>query len=347
MCVLTSPFGCMPDGTPVTRYTLTNAAGMQVSILDYACVIQSILVPDRKGRLVDVALGYDDLEGYLTGSCFLGAFVGRYANRIAGSAFILDGKEYRLKPNDGRNHLHGTYAHQVFPCRVEGNSLVFHKVSPDGEEGYPGQLTMTITYTLTPDNALRLDYRAETDAPTVVNFTNHTYFNLAGQASGDMLDQVLQLNCSTFTEGDEETLPTGKILPVEGTPFDFRAGKPIGQDIRSDFRQIALCRGYDHNMIFDGPSLHRAQATVYSPETGIRMKMYTTQPATQLYTGNFVDEDAAPCGKGGVRYPRYGGFCLESQHYPCSPNYPQFPSTRLAPGEEYHQVTVYQFDQLD
>ncbi len=341
--ITSAPFGTLKDGTSVTAYTLRNAAGMTVTVLDYACIIQSVLVPDRQGVLRDVVLGYDDVAGYEAGSCFFGAFVGRFANRIAGSAFPLDGVVYHLPPNEGENHLHGTYTAQVFPCEGEGNSLVFCKVSPDGEEGYPGNLSLTITYTLTEDNSLVLDYRAETDRPTVVNLTNHSYFNLSGQGSGDVLQTRLVLEASAFTEADRQTLTTGRILPVEGTPLDFRAGKTIGQDMQGEHPMLRACRGFDLNYVLDAPGEGKVSALATAPDTGITLAMCTTQPGVQLYTGNFVAEDTAPCGKGGLRYPQYAGFCLETQHYPCAPNHPHFPSTTLRPGEEYHQVTVYRF----
>ena len=335
-------FGVTRAGEAVTRWTLRNAAGMEVRILSYGCTVQSILVPDGKGKSVDVALGYDDIAGYESGTCFFGAFIGRYANRIKGAAFELNGRRYTLEKNDGENHLHGVYTAQVFDGAAERDALVFRRVSPDGEEGYPGTLTFEVRYRLTDDNALEMDYLARTDADTVVNFTNHTYFNLNG--AGDILGHWLMICADRFTEGDAQTLPTGRICKVQGTPMDFRAGRVIGEDIRSDWEQIRFAHGYDHNFIINGtPGEMRKMASARGDATGIRMEAYTTQPAMQLYTGNFVDMDAAPCGKGGVRYPRYGGFCLESQHYPCSPNFPGFPTTLLRPGEEYHEKTVYRF----
>lgn len=340
--ILEEPFGVTKAGEPVTRWTLRNNAGMCVCVLSYACAVQSIVVPDGNDALVDVALGYDDLAGYEAGSCYFGAFVGRYANRIRGASFELNGTRYTLEKNDGNNHLHGVYCRQVFDGSVENDTLVFRRVSPDGEEGYPGTLRFEVRYTLREDNALVIDYRAETDADTVVNFTNHTYFNLNG--AGDILNHRLTLAASRFTEGDAETLPTGNILPVDGTPMDFRGGKVIGEGIASDYGQVALCRGYDHNFILDTDGiLMRQFAEAEGDVSGIRLKAYTTQPAVQLYTGNYVDDDAAPHGKDGVRYPRYAGFCLETQHYPCSPNFPQFPSTVLRPGEQYQHKTVYRF----
>ena len=340
--IVSEPFGATAGGKAVTRYIMRNDAGMEVAVLDYGCTVQRILVPTAAGERVDVALGYDDLKSYETGTCFFGAFIGRYANRIKGACFHLNGKAYVLAKNDGENHLHGVYCTQVFSSAAEGDTLVFRRVSPDGEEGYPGTLTFEVRYRLTEDNALEMEYIAHTDADTVVNFTNHTYFNLNG--SGDILGHRLTINADRFTEGDAQTLPTGRILKVTGTPMDFRAGKTIGEDLDFDNDQIRCCRGYDHNFVLNGEAgTLRRMAAATGDMSGIRMEAQTTQPAMQLYTGNFVDMDKAPCGKGGVRYPRYGGFCLESQHYPCSPNFPDFPSTVLHPGKEYREKTVYRF----
>ena len=339
--ITSAPFGTTAKGEPVTRYVMRNAAGMEAAVLSYGCTVQSICVPTA-GEKIDVALGYDDLRSYEAGTCFFGAFVGRYANRIKGAHFWLNGREYTLEKNDGDNHLHGVYCKQVFAGAAEGDTLVFRRVSPDGEEGFPGALTVEVRYRLTDDNALEMEYLAQTDADTVVNLTNHTYFNLNG--GGDILGHRLTLCADRFTEGNAQTLPTGRILQVEGTPMDFRAGRRIGEDIGSDFEQIRLCRGYDHNFVLSGtPGKLRKMAEAEGDASGIRMEAFTTQPAVQLYTGNYVDLDGAPFGKGGVRYPRYAGFCLESQHYPCAPNFPEFPSTLLRPGEEYREKTVYRF----
>ncbi len=340
--IRSEPFGVTAKGEQVTRYTMKNAAGMEAAVLSYGCTIQKILVPGANGKPIDVALGYDTLDGYERGTCYFGAFVGRYANRIKGARFWLNGREYALEKNDGENHLHGVSCKQVFEGATEGDTLVFRRVSPDGEEGFPGTLRFEVRYRLSDDSALEIEYLASTDADTVLNFTNHTYFNLNG--GGDILGHRLMLCADLFTEGDAQTLPTGRVLRVGGTPMDFRAGKHIGEDIDSDYEQIRFCRGYDHNFVIKGtPGELRKMAAAEGDLSGIRMEASTTQPAVQLYTGNCVDQDAAPCGKGGVRYPRYAGFCLESQHYPCSPNFPDFPSTVLRPGEEYREKTVYRF----
>ena len=241
-------FGETKSGKTVTRYTMENAAGMAVRILDYGCTIQSILVPDTEGIRRDVVLGYDDIDGYEAGSCYIGAFVGRYANRIKDAAFTLDGKGYHLSKNDGNNHLHGSYSFEMFSGSVEEGKLVFRRTSPAGEEGYPGTLQMEVIYELREDNALVIQYRAVTDEDTVVNFTNHSYFNLNGDG-GDVLGHTLMIGADYFTETDGESIPTGRILPVEGTPLDFRKEKLIGQDIFSEYQQVRQCRGFDHNYV--------------------------------------------------------------------------------------------------
>lgn len=340
--LFTEPFGVTGNGRAVTRWTLQNSRGMVVRVLDYGCVIQSVLVPDRAGRPVDVVLGYDDLAGYEAGSCWFGAVVGRYANRILGAAFSLNGRTYSLSKNDGPNHLHGVFERRVFAAGAEDGALVLRYTSPAGEEGYPGTLSVAVRYTLTEDNALRLDYRAVTDADTVVNLTNHTYFNLDGEGSGDVLAQRVWLNASHIAEIGPGAVPTGRIVPVSAA-LDFRREKAIGRDIGRRSRQMALAGGYDHNYILDKPPGLARCGGAYSPATGIRLLLATTQPGVQFYSGNYVDGDGAPCGKGGVRYPKRGGFCLETQRYPGSPNFPDFPSAVLRPGEEYHEITEYRF----
>ena len=340
--ITSEPFGVTKAGEAVTRWTLTNGAGMEVSILSYGCTVQRLLVPDSKGNKVDVVLGYDDIAGYEQGTCFFGCFVGRFANRIKGAAFVLNGKRYALEKNDGENHLHGVYLRTVFDGAAEGDALVFRRVSPDGEEGYPGTLTFQVRYRLREDNALEIDYTATTEADTILNFTNHSCFNLNG--GGDVLGHTLTIHADRFTEVDAQSLPTGRIMRVMGTPMDFRAGRVIGEDIHCGWDQLEYCVGYDHNFVIRGePGELRKMAAARGDVSGIRMEACTTQPGMQFYAGNYLDLDAAPCGKGGVRYPRYGGFCLESQHFPCSPNFPDFPTTVLRPGEEYRETTTYRF----
>ena len=335
-------FGRTARGEKVEQYTMRNASGMCVQVLDYGCTIRSILVPDAEGKPVDVALGYDDLRGYEDGNCFFGAFVGRYANRIRGAAFSLNGKRYTLEKNDGNNHLHGVYCRRVFSAETDGNALVFRLRSPDGEEGFPGTLDIQVRYTLQENNALRLDYTARTDADTVLNLTNHSYFNLNG--AGDVLKHRLRLDADSFTECDAEILPTGRILPVAGTALDFRAEREIGTGMRAGDPHLKLCGGYDHNYVLNGKAGElRRFAEASGDLSGIRLEAFTTQPGVQFYSGNFIHHDSAHCGKDGVRYPQYGGFCLETQHFPCSPNIPAFPSAALRPGEIFQQTTVYRF----
>jgi len=346
------PFGDV-EGEPVERYTLTNANGMEVAVLTYGGVIQSIRVPDRDGTMANVVLGFNTLDDYVARSPYFGAIVGRYANRIARGQFTLDGETCQLAINNGPNSLHGGekgFDKQIWTASegsaTDGQSLVLSYTSPDGEGGYPGTLDVTVTYTLTGDNALRIDYHATTDKTTVLNLSNHSYFNLAGEGSGSVLDHELMLNASSFTPVDDTLIPTGEIAPVAGTPFDFTTAKPIGQDIRDGSSdQIVIGRGYDHNVVLDRPkgddtSLVQV-ARVVEPTTGRVMEVETTEPGVQFYTGNFLDGTFA--GSGGKVYRQGDGFCLETQHFPDSPNQPGFPSTELAPGEEFTSTTVYTF----
>ncbi len=346
MTITTQPFGRTRDGQDVTEYRLSNGNGMSVSVLSFAASLHDVVVPDRDGRPVDIMLGYDTVEEYEDDACFFGNLVGRFANRLRRARFTLDEETYQLVPNEGENHLHGTYCKRVFEGRAEGDALVFEFLSPDGEEGYPGNLTVRYSYTLTEDNRLILDYQATTDKATILNLTNHAYFNLSGHDSGDILDIELCLNSSRFTEADEESLLTGSILPVDGTPFDFRTPKPIGRDIDADHPMLRAAGGYDLNIVLDEPGLEVPAASAWSPRTGITMDYYTTQPGTQFYSGNFViseDKVTPRNGKGGAQYGRRSAFCLESQHFPCSPDFPHFPSAVLRPGETYHETAVYHF----
>lgn len=348
MSITSAPFGVTRSGRPVTAYTLSNSHGCKAVVLDFGGTVQSLIVPDRGGKPTDVVLGYDSVGDYERGSCYYGAFVGRYANRIAASRFPLEGGTVQLTPNEGRNHLHGNYCFEVYDAAAEGDSLVLRRTSPDGEDGYPGTMTLTVTYTLTEQNGLVLEYQAATDKTTVINLTNHAYFNLSGHASGTALDTVLQLNASRITEMDGESIPTGVIRNLSpDDPFNFTVPKAISRDIDGDDPQLRFGSGYDHNFIFDLPSLETPVATAVSPRSGILMDVYTTQPGVQFYSANFVQDDPVGHGKGGVAYPKRGGFCLETQHYPDSPNRPAFPSTVLRPGETYHQVTEYRFSVSD
>jgi aldose 1-epimerase len=344
--VVKSVFGKTPDGTEVALYTFRNSHGMEVSITPWGATVTAIRVPDRQGKAADVVLGFDSLAGYLGTDPYFGASIGRYGNRIAKGSFKLDGNTYTLARNDGENHLHGgkqgfdkrLWTARELPKPAAGLELRY--VSADGEEGYPGALSVTVTYTLTETNELRIDYRATTDKPTVLNLTNHSYFNLAG--GGDVLGHQVQINASRFTPVDSGLIPTGELRGVKGTPFDFTAPHAIGERINASDEQLRFGKGYDHNWVLDGASgAIRLAARVSEPTSGRVMEVLTTEPALQLYTGNFLDGSVH--GKGGRAYAYRGAMCLESQHYPDSPNHPAFPTTTLRPGQTYSSTTIYRF----
>jgi aldose 1-epimerase len=342
-------FGQTADGIPVDLYTLSNDNGMTCAITNYGGIIVSLLVPDRDGNLADVVLGFDTLEEYLDHNPFFGCIVGRYGNRIAQARFTLDGVEYTLAQNDGRNSLHGGakgFDKVVWDAQaVQGEGTVGLKLthtSPDGDEGYPGNLAMTVLYTLTNKNKLKIDYTATTDKTTVVNLTNHSYFNLAGAGAGTILDHELMINADRFTPVDDTLIPIGELRPVEGTPLDFRQSTAIGARIEQDDEQLRLGGGYDHNWVVNGEAgTKRLAARAYEPTSGRVLEVYTTEPGIQFYCGNFLPKSMP--GKGGQTYVWRGGFCLETQHYPDSPNQPSFPSTTLKPGETYSTTTVLKF----
>ena len=343
-------FGTTADGAAVDLYTLTTAGGMEVRAITYGGIILSLRVPDRAGALGDVTLGYDSLDGYLKSSPYFGSIVGRYGNRIARGRFKVDGKEYKLAINNAPNALHGglkgfdKVVWKAEPFEKDGAvGVVFTYTSKDGEEGYPGTLESTVTYTLGDGNDLAFDYRAVTDKATPLNLTQHAYFNLAGDGAGDILGHELTLKASRFTPVDKTLIPTGELRKVAGTPFDFTAAHAIGERIEADDEQIRFGLGYDHNFVLDraeGDSPQLA-ASVYEPTSGRVMDVTTTEPGIQFYSGNFLDGTIT--GKGGHVYKRRAGFCLETQHYPDSPNKPDFPSTILKPGAEYRSRTVYTF----
>ena len=342
--ITSKEFGRTKDGRRVTAFELQNGNGMLVRIIDLGAAVQSIIVPDRNGTPTDVVLGYDDVASYENGSCFYGAIVGRYANRISDNGrFSLDGREYQLEKNsEESNHVHGVFVKRMFDASIDGEDLILRYFSPDGEEGFPGNLSLEVRYRLREDNALELNYAATTDAPTVLNLTNHCYFNLNGLDGSTVLDHRLRLNCSSFTEYSESFAQTGRIIPVEGTPLDFRQEQSIGARFDDDYHQFRICTGYDHNMILDGEAGELKEiGTAKSDKTGICLEAFTTEPAIQLYSANYIHFDPVPCGKNGVRYPKNGGLCFEAQHYPDSVHYPHFPSTVLRPGETYNQKTVY------
>ncbi len=342
-------FGKMPNGESVQLFTLKNKNGIEVSITNYGGIITSLKTFDGKGLLADVALGFDTLERYLQPHPYFGAIIGRYGNRIGKARFTLDGVTYTLAKNNGENSLHGGnegFDKKLWKARAEegegAQTLVLEYTSPDGEEGYPGTLRTEVRYTLADDDSLRIDYRATTDKKTVVNLTNHTYFNLAGQGNGDILNHEIEIRASRFTPVDAGLIPTGELRNVEGTPFDFRKPRRIGERIDADDEQIKLGGGYDHNFVLDreGDGLSLA-ARVVEPSTGRALEVWTTEPGMQFYTGNFLDGTIT--GKGGKVYPRRSGFCLETQHFPDSPNQPAFPSTVLEPGQECRSATVWKF----
>ena len=345
------PFGQLSDGQAIDLYTLTNAHGMQVSITNYGAAVVSIKVPGRQGKMDDVALGYDTLDGYVSDKAFLGATVGRYGNRIGHAKFTLGGTEYNLAKNNGENTLHGGkvgFNKKVWQAREVPSggeqSLELSYVSKDGEEGYPGTLRASVTFTLPNDrNALIIDYRATTDKTTVVNLTNHTYFNLSGEGHGDILKYQLELDASHFTPVDQTLIPTGEILATKGTPLDFSKPVEIGARINDNDPQLKFGKGYDHNYVLDRngkPGLIEA-AEVFDPQSGRVLQVYTTEPGIQFYTGNFLQGEEH--GKGGKVYTYRSAFCLETQHFPDSPNKPSFPSTELKPGQEYRSTTEFRF----
>lgn len=341
-------YGILPNGVAVDAFTLTNAAGVTVKAISYGAIITSITVPDRNGKFDDVVLGFDSLDGYLQGTAYFGAVIGRYGNRIGGAKFQLDGQTYKLAANNGPNSLHGglkgfdKVVWKGEPFERDGNAGVeFTYTSPDGEEGFPGKLSVQVTYTITDKNELAIDYRATTDKPTVVNLTQHSYFNLGGDGSGDVLDHELTLNADRYSNVDKDLIPLGDPVSVEGTPFDFYTASPIGARIDADDEQIRFGGGYDHNYAINrtgpGPVL---AARVVEPKNGRVMEVFTTEPGVQFYTANHLDGIQ---GKAGHVYNKRNAFCLETQHYPDSPNKPSFPSTILRPGETYESRTVYAF----
>ena len=346
--VTQAEFGKMPDGAIIRIYTLSdpNNPRLQARIADYAGVVVSLRTPDRTGAMADIVLGFDTLAEYLANPTqYFGAIIGRYGNRIANGRFTLDGVEYNLPRNNGETSLHGGdngFFKRVFKSRVlPDGGVEMSYLSKDGEEGYPGNLSVTVTYRLT-DGGLKIDYAATTDKDTVVNLTNHSYFNLKGAGSGDILGHELMMNADRFTPVDKNLIPTGELLGVAGTPFDFRRLTPIGARIEQNDEQLKIAGGYDHNWVLNksGNALTLA-ARVEEPTTGRVMEVYTSEPGVQFYTGNFLDGTVK--GKGGKVYARRSAFCLETQHFPDSPNHPAFPSTLLKPGQRYQSTTMYRF----
>ncbi len=340
-------FGATADGQSVEIFTLRNTNGVEIRVMTYGGIVTSLKAPDRRGALADIVLGFDSIDGYLEDHPFFGAIVGRYANRIGKGRFTLDGQEYKLATNNGPNHLHGGvkgFDKVVWTGEpIAGkNGVAFSRTSPDGEEGYPGNLAVRVTYELTNQDELIVDYRATTDKATPVNLTHHSYFNLAGDGAGDILGHSLMINADRYTPADGTLIPTGELAPVDGTPFDFRQPTAIGARIDQVNAQLKNGQGYDHNWVLnrsgDGAQL---AARVVDPSSGRTLEITTTEPGLQFYAGNFLDGTVT--GKSGHVYKHRSGFCLETQHYPDSPNKPNFPSTILRPGQEYRSRTVFTF----
>jgi aldose 1-epimerase len=343
-------FGKTPSGENVDLYTLRNDKGMEARITNYGGIVVSLTAPDQYGAFLDVVLGFNDLESYLTkNDPYFGALIGRYGNRIAKGRFKLKGVEYKLAVNNGENHLHGGikgFDKVVWTGRElnikEGPAVVLTYLSKDGEEGYPGNLRVRVVYTLTNQNELKIEYSATTDKDTVINLTHHSYFNFLGEGNGNILNHRIAINADRFLPTDAGSIPTGELKPVVGTPFDFLKLTPIGARIDKDDEQLKFGNGYDHTWVINGrPGTLRLAATVYEPFLGRRMEVWTTEPGVQFYTGNFLDGTLK--GKAGKPYPRRSGFCLETQHYPDSPNQPSFPTTTLRRGMTYRSTTIYRF----
>ncbi|MGO2147908.1 aldose epimerase family protein [Halomonas sp.] len=356
-----STFGQLPDGREVQSYRLTNANGVELQVINYGGTIVSLKVPDVDGNIDDIALGFESLDGYLSDTYqqanpYFGALIGRYGNRIAEGQFALEGETYSLATNDGDNHLHGgeqgfdRVLWQAEPFENDkGTGLVLSYVSEDGEEGYPGELTVEVTYTLTDQNELIVDYQAETDKATPVNLTQHSYFNLKGEGNDSILDHQLILNADAFTPVSESLIPTGELQPVEGTPFDFTQATSIGERIEQDNDQLRFGQGYDHNFVLNRDNAEQGDlvmaARVWEPQSGRLLEIKTTEPGIQFYSGNFLAGDLT--GKSGNAYPQRSGFALETQHFPDSPNQDAFPSTVLQPGETYRSRTIFRFSAQD
>ena len=348
--IIKESFGKLPDGQDVEIYTLSNKNGVEVRIMTYGGVVVSLRTPDRKATLDDIVLGFDRIEDYLKENPFFGALVGRYGNRIAKGKFKLGGKQYTLAVNNGENHLHGGlkgFDKALWTAKpldtTAGVGVELTHTSPDGDEGYPGALQVKVTYTLTDQNEVKIDYFAITDKETVVNLTNHSYFNLRGAGEGEIISTELMINADKFTPVDKGLIPTGEMRPVKGTPFDFTKPKPIGQNIYDETdEQIKFGGGYDHNFVLNkGAGGLTKAAEAYDSKTGRVLEVFTTEPGVQFYTGNFLDGKLS--GKGNKAYNKRFAFCLETQHYPDSPNKPEFPTTTLRPGEKYQSQTTWKF----
>ncbi len=340
-----SEFGTLEDGRSVTEYILSNDNGMTVHILNYGAIVSKIFVPDKNGVMADVVLGYDTLAGYQENPAYLGATIGRFANRIAGGKFTLNGVDYTLALNNGPNALHGGptgFHKQLWDAEVQPHGVRLSYTSPDGEEGFPGELAIQVSYQLKDNNTLVINYKANTNKPTICNFTNHSYFNLSGVGNGGILNHQLQIHANAITAVNESQIPTGVLSDVSGTPFDFTKPEAIGARIDSENEQIIFGSGYDHNFVLSKPMGHYEEvANVFDPDSGRTMQVFSSEPGIQLYTGNFLD--GTIIGKAGKTYQKRSALCLELQHYPDTPNQPAFPSCLLEPSQTYSQVTAYQF----
>ena len=341
-------YGKLADQTPINQVTLTNSNGVSVDVINYGGIITRIETPDSNGNMGNIVLGMDNLEDYTNATTYFGAIIGRFGNRIANGKFSLNGTDYQLATNDGANHLHGGVqgfdkkVWTMVPFSTENSAGVTLKlISPDGDQGYPGTLTTQVTYTLTNKNTLNMQFVAKTDKPTIINMTQHSYFNLAGK--GDILDHQMQINSNAITPVDSGLIPTGELMQVAGTPFDFRNSKAIGKDINIDDEQLKLGKGYDHNFVLKNKPNHDLieAANVYEPSSGRTLTVYTEEPAVQFYSGNFLDGSSKQAS--GLVHKLRSGFCLEPQHFPDAPNQPRFPSTTLLPGEVYSTRIVYEF----
>ena len=351
MTLTQAPYGTTRAGAPVTQYALSNPNGVTLKVIDYGAIVSELDVPDRLGRRANIVLGFGSLADYeaYNGNIHFGATIGRYANRIANGSFALDGRTYTLPVNDGPNTLHGgpngfdTKVWQVVSSGSNGEeaNVTLRYVSPDGENGFPGRLTVDVTYTLTNDNSIRIDYRATTHKDTVVNLTNHSYFNLAGESSGNVERQMIEIAAAHYTPTDSTSIPTGEISRVEGTPLDLRELTPIGAHLRDSFVQLTIARGYDQNWVLDngGRETPGFAARAYDPASGRVLEVYTTQPGLQFYTSNYLN--CAVVGRSGISYRQTDAFALETQHFPDSPNRPEFPSTELKQGATLHEVTIW------
>jgi len=344
--VAAKSFGVMKNGTKINLYTISNHKGITAQVINYGARVVSLKVPDRDGKFEDIVLGFDNLAAYEKDNSYQGSIVGRYGNRIGGGKFALEGKTYQLDINDGANNLHGGkegFHQQVWKCRqMNPSTLKLTYISPDNEGGFPGQVKVTVKYTITENNELKIEYRGVTNKTTILNPTSHCYFNLTGYPLNDILGHELMINADYFTPVDAGLIPTGEIRSVANTPMDFRTAKPIGWDISANNEQIAYGRGYDHNWVLNGqPGQMRLCASLYDPKSGRLMEVFTDQVGLQFYSGNFLD--GSMTGKGGLKYNHRTALCLETQAYPDSPNKSNFPTVVLKPGEEYKQTTIYHF----